>query len=355
MSDATGVHPRRRLWIWAGPLLLALGGLAAWLAAGRYVATDNAYLKADVVAVSPRIAGAVAAVHARSNARVAVGDPLFELDRAPLEVAVARAEATLANARAEVAALRATLSRRRVEQGLARTTLAQAEREVRRLEPLLERGIAPRSLHERAVYEARAAAEQVEAATRAIGEAEAALGPAASGPVDAHPRVRMAAADLAQKRLELDYARIAAPVAGTLTSVTLHPGEHVTPAQPVLHVVVGDRPWIEANLKETQLKRLAPGQPASVEIDSYPGVTWRARVGSISPATGAEFALLPPENASGNWVKIVQRVPVRLELLEGGPALPLRAGMSVTVRIDTGEANVRLRRYARALAAHAGP
>jgi len=350
----TDAPARRRMWIWSGPVLLAIAGAGYWLAAGRYVATDNAYLKADVVAVGPRIEGLVATVEARSNARVRPGDPLFHLDRAPLEVELARAEANLAGARADVAALRATLERRRVESALARTTLAQAEREVRRLQPLVERGIAPRSLYDRAVYEAEAAGEQATTAARAIGEAEAALGPAVAGPGDAHPRVRLALAELAQARLNLDYARVAAPVAGTLATVTLHPGEHVAPGRAVLHLVVGDRPWVEANLKETQLRRLAPGQPARVEIDSYPGLAWQARVASISPATGAEFALLPPENASGNWVKVVQRVPLRLELLEGGPNLPLRAGMSVSVRIDTGESNVRFRRYARALAAYAG-
>jgi membrane fusion protein (multidrug efflux system) len=330
-----------------GPLLIAGVALVAWLSGGRYVYTDNAYLKADMVGIGPRVAGTVTVVEARSNAAVREGDLLFAVDRAPLEVALARAEAALAAARAEVESQRATLARRRAEVAAVRVALAQAEREAARLEPLLSRGVVPRSTYDRAVYEVGAAREQHVAAERAVGEAQAALGAALDGPVDAHPRVQVAAADLERARLDLRYAEVRAPGTGTLATVTLHVGEHVEPGEPVLHVVAGERPWIEANLKETQLAQLAPGQLATVELDSYPGVTWRARVDSIGPAAGAEFAVLPPENASGNWVKIVQRVPVRLVFEPtGNPPLPLRAGTSVEVTIDTGAENVRYRRFA---------
>jgi membrane fusion protein (multidrug efflux system) len=335
---------RRLALLLAGPLLLAGVGAWAWFAGGRYVTTDNAYLKADVVGIASRVAGQVTTVSARTNGRVAAGDPLFSIDRAPLEVALAHAEAALSAARAEVAGQRATLARRRAELSAARVALAQAEREASRLEPLVARGIASRVTYDRATYEARAANEQRVTAERAVAEAEAALGSAQSGATDGHPRVRLAAADVARARLDLAYAETRATVPGTLATVTLHAGEYVEAGKAVLHLVASDRPWIEANLKETQLEHLVPGQSAEVRIDAYPGVVWRARVDSLGPASGAEFALLPPDNASGNWVKIVQRVPIRLEFDTGNPPLPLRAGTSVEVRIDTGERNVRWRR-----------
>jgi membrane fusion protein (multidrug efflux system) len=348
MSGNTGMSRGARLALMlAGPLAIGGLSLALWLTGGRYVYTDNAYLKSDMVGIGPRVAGVVTQVSARSNAAVREGDLLFAVDRAPLEVALVRAEAALAAARTDVEAQRAALGRRRAELAEARVALAQAERESARLEPLLARGIVPRSTYDRVVYEAGAAREQLAAAERAVGEVQAALGPALEGPTDAHPRVQLAAADLERARLDLRYAEIRAPSAGTLATVTLHVGEHVEPGQPVLNLVAGERPWIEANLKETQLEQLVPGQPATVEIDAYPGVTWRARVDSIGPAAGAEFSVLPPENASGNWVKIVQRVPVRLVFDDGNPPLPLRAGTSVEVTIDTGPAQVRHRRLAR--------
>lgn len=327
---------RRLVLMLSVPLAFALAGAWAWLTGGRYVTTDNAYLKADVVGVASRVGGQVTTVAARTNARVAAGDLLFAIDRAPLDVALARAEAALAAARADVEGQRATLGRRRAERSAMQAAVVQAERESARLAPLVERGIASRVVYDRAAYEVRAAREQLAAAERAVAEAEAALGPAQSGPIESHPRVKLAAADLARARLDRDYAETRAPGPGLLATVTLHAGEWVEAGRPVLHLVASDRPWIEANLKETQLEHLAPGQPAEVRVDAYPGVVWRARVDSLGPASGAEFALLPPDNASGNWVKVVQRIPVRIALQPGPDDPPLRNGMSANVEIDTG-------------------
>ena len=181
-------------------------------------------------------------------------------------------------------------------------------------------------------------------AGRQVQESITALDGRIEGPLDEHPRVKVRAASLADARLQLEYATIRTATDGQVGRVELHPGERLEAGEPALRVVVSARPYLEANLKETQLDQLVPGQLAEVRVDAYPGRAWRARVASISPATGAEFSLLPPENASGNWVKIVQRVPVRLELEDDPQALPLRAGMSATVRIDTGAENQRLRR-----------
>ena len=334
----------RRALLLAGPMVLAIGSLAWYLAGGRYVETDNAYLRADFVVVSPRIDGVVASVSVQSDQSVHAGDVLFTLDSAQLEVAVARAEAELAATRNELEAVRAELAVRRAELESARAAAGYREREARRLEGLAERGIASRISYDAALEELRAARDRVRVAERQVQESITALDGRTEGALDEHPRVMVKAASLADARLQLDYATIRTATDGQVGRVELHPGERLEAGEPALRVVVSARPYLEANFKETQLGQLVPGQPADVRIDAYPGRAWRARVASISPATGAEFSLLPPENASGNWVKIVQRVPVRLELEDDPTAQPLRAGMSATVRIDTGADNQRLRR-----------
>jgi len=329
----------------AGPVLLAIGSLAWYLAGGRYIETDNAYLRADFVVVSPRIDGVVEEVRVRSDQAVKAGDVLFTLDAAPLEVEVVRAEADLATARNDLEAVRAELAVRRAELESARAAATYREREAHRLAGLAERGIASRISYDAALEDLRAARDQVRVAERQVQEAIAALDGRIDGPLDEHPRVRLKAASLADARLQLEYATVRAATDGQLGRVELHPGERLEAGEPALRVVVSARPYLEANLKETQLGQLVAGQPAQVLVDAYPGRVWHARVASISPATGAEFSLLPPENASGNWVKIVQRVPVRLEFEDDVPTAPLRAGMSAEVRIDTGPGNQRLRRW----------
>ena len=334
----------RRAALLAGPVVLALGSVAWYLAGGRYVETDNAYLRADFVVVSPRIDGVVASVNVQSDQVVRTGDELFALDSSQLEVAVARAEAELAATRNELEAVRAELAVRRAELESARAAAGYREREARRLEGLAERGIASRVSYDAALEDLRSARDQVRVAERQVQESITALDGRTEGSLEEHPRLMVNAASLADARLQLEYATIRTATDGQVGRVELHPGERLEAGEPALRIVVSARPYLEANFKETQLGQLVPGQQAEVRIDAYPGRVWRARVASISPATGAEFSLLPPENASGNWVKIVQRVPVRLEIEDDPTSQPLRAGMSATVRIDTGAENQRLRR-----------
>lgn len=337
----------RRALLLAGPAVLGIGSIAWYLAGGRFVETDNAYLRADFVEVSPRIDGVVARVNVQSDQVVRAGDLLFTLDSAPLEVAVERAEAELAATRNGLEAIRAELAVRRAELASARAAADYRQREARRLEGLAERGIASRISYDAALEDLRAARDRVRVAEHQVQESITALDGRTEGPLDQHPRIKVNAASLADARLQLEYATVRAATDGQVGRVDLHPGERLEAGEPALRIVVSAHPYLEANLKETQLGQLMPGQRAQVRIDAYPGRVWRARVASISPATGAEFSLLPPENASGNWVKIVQRVPVRLELEDDPAAPPLRAGMSATVRIDTGVENQRLRRLRR--------
>lgn len=335
----------RRFVTWSVPVLLIVGAGAAWLYGGRFVSTDNAYLRADLVAVAPRVSGTVLAVHVTTDGRVATGDLLVELDDTEALLALERAEAELAAERSEVAALRALLEVRRAERSSAAASRDYQRREVARIEGLVTTGVVSRASYDAVLEQARAAADRLAVAEREVTELEVRLEGALAGPLDEHPRVRLRRAAVEQARVLVSYHELRAPVNGQAGRIEVFGGEPVEAGRTLFALVGNDRPWLEANLKETQLAQLRPGQPARVTIDAYPGVEWSARVESLGPATGAEFALLPPENASGNWVKVVQRVPVRLAFEAGGPDLALRAGMSATVRVDTGEENRRFRRW----------
>ena len=349
MSGETVIRARgsttRRVVTWSVPLLLALGAGAAWLLGGRHVSTDNAYLRADLVAVAPRVSGTVLAVHVGTDAGVAAGDLLVKLDDTEARLELERAEAELAAERSEVAALRALLEVRRAERQSAAASRDYQRREAARLEGLVATGIVSRASYDAALEQARAAADRLAVAEREVAELEVRLEGALAGPLDEHPRVRLRRAAVERARVLIGYHELRAAVDGQAGRIEVFAGEPVEAGKTLFALVGNDRPWLEVNLKETQLAQLRPGQRARVRIDAYPGVEWSARVESLGPATGAEFALLPPENASGNWVKVVQRVPVRLAFEAGGPDRPLRAGMSATVLVDTGEENRRWRRW----------
>jgi membrane fusion protein, multidrug efflux system len=335
----------RRIVTWSVPLLLGLAGLGWYLLDGRYVSSDNAYLRADVVAIAPRMAGTVAEVAVASDATVSAGELLLRLDDTELQLALARAEAELAAERNIIVSLLAQLEVRRAEQVAARAAHDYRSREAARLAGLADSGVVSRISYDAAIEQAREAADRLAIAAREVARLEAELGSAVTGPIDEHPQLRLRRAAVEQARVQLGYAVILAPRDGQTGRVTVFPGEQVKAGETLLTLVANQRPWLEVNLKETQLERLLAGQRARVQVDAYPGVSWHARVASIGPATGAEFALLPPENASGNWVKVVQRVPIRLEFEVDAPTPELRAGMSARVSIDTGEGNRRIQRW----------
>jgi membrane fusion protein (multidrug efflux system) len=216
----------------AGPVLLGIGSLAWYLAGGRYVQTDNAYLRADFVVISPRIDGVVTAVRVRSDQLVHAGDVLFTLDAAPLEVAVARAEADLATARNDLEAVRAALAVRRTALESARAAADYREREARRLEGLANRGIASRISYDAALEELRAARDRVRVAERQVQESIVALDGRTDGPLDEHPRLRLKAASLADAKLQLEYATVRTAIDGQVGRVELHPGERLEAGEP---------------------------------------------------------------------------------------------------------------------------
>jgi membrane fusion protein (multidrug efflux system) len=320
------------------PLLVAALALYLYAQGGRHLETENAYVKAHIVAVSAEVAGRVAEVAVRDNQPVTRGQLLFRIDNAPFEMALARASAQLANARTDVETLRA-------EHRVALADAAEAEERIRflviqleRQGRLKERGMVREDAYDEARHNLDAARARVTAMQERAARVLASLGGDAKLPAERHPRVLEARAALDTAALELARTRITAPTAGTVSNLKLQPGMNVGRGVAVFSLIQAGEPWIEANFKETQLAGMRVGQVARVVADAYPGVEWRARVSTIAPATGAEFALLPPQNATGNWIKVVQRVPVlfAIEPAEGADRPPLRAGMTVSVSIDTG-------------------
>ncbi len=335
MSATTGNRRLRAALLVVAPCLAVAVGLLVWLAGGRYIATENAYVKADIVQISAEIAGRVQAVEVADHEMVRPGDVLVRLDPEPFSMALAAAEAELDASRAEVATLIASWQEARSELKEAESKVSFWETQLARQQQLAGRGIVSSTRLEEVEISAIAARDRVAVMRRKVQRVAAQLGGQPEREIDQHPLVREKQAARNRAALELSRTTVRAPVGGAAVNVRLQVGEHIRAATPLFALVSDSRPWVEANFKETELTHVRPGHRATVVLDIYPAVEWQAEVESISPATGAEFALLPPQNASGNWVKVVQRLPVRLRLLPHAGEPPLRAGMTATVRVDT--------------------
>lgn len=327
----------RRVLLLLGPVLLVAAGLYLYLAGGRYVSTDNAYVKADKLSIATDVSGFVAELVVRESEKVAAGQLLFRLDDEPYRIALAGARAQLGTVRNEIATLQANYRQNLAQIEQAKTDVAFFEAQFQRQQDLLKRGVTTQAAFDQARRDIESARERVIVAQRQAEGTLAQLGGKADEPVQNNARFQQAKAQVDKAERDLRRTEVRAPMAGVVTNVDRLPiGAYLAAAQPAFSLVATDHVWVEANPKETDLTYLKPGDPAEVTVDAYPGREWHARVASVSPATGAEFSVLPAQNASGNWVKVVQRVPVRLrvEVPDNGP--PLRAGMSVTADIDTG-------------------
>jgi membrane fusion protein (multidrug efflux system) len=318
------------------PLVALVAGGLWWLSGGRYVSTDNAYVKAHIVQIAPEISGQVRRVLARDHQEVRAGETLMTIESRPFKLALDSAEAELDAARSQVETLRGTWREVVAELADAEARADYFKRQGQRQEELAVKGVASASKREEAQNDARAAADRVTSVREKMQRILVALNGDPKLPVEEHHLVRDKTA--ARERAALDLARtsIRAPTDGVVVNLRVQQGEQVKAASPLFALVVVSRPWVEANFKETELTHVRVGQKATVVLDTYPDVTWEAMVESLSPATGAEFAVLPPQNASGNWVKVVQRLPVKLRLSPQAGEPALRAGMTATVRIDTG-------------------
>jgi membrane fusion protein (multidrug efflux system) len=320
-----------------GPLVVVLGAAYFYLTGGRYVSTDDAYVESARSYISPGVAGHVIGIDVHDNQRVAAGDVLFRIDDGTLKVAVEEAQARLANAKLSVNAAKATYRQRLTELKSAQDNVAFAERDFDRQKQLLSGGYASQVQFDKAQHALDAARQEVAGADQQIAAALAALGGDPDINPDNHPAVLEAKAQLDKANLDLADSVVRAPMDGIATKVDqLQVGDYVKVGAPVFSVVSPDDIWVEANFKETDLRLMRPGQSATIDIDTYSGHPFAGRVASVSPGTGSSFSLLPPENATGNWVKVVQRLPVRFTIVNPNAAMPLHAGLSATVEVDTG-------------------
>ena len=315
-------------------LVAAAGvGLYYYKMGPRWVSTENAYIKTQMIAVSADVDGRVSQVLVANNDFVEEGALLFQLEQEPFQIAVASADA-------ELGKIEQRIQSYKDHYRLAQLQIREAQEGVRFYQVQYERhknlnGTGARALLDEAEHELEMAKINVDVIQQRNAMALTDLAGDPNLPSAKHPLYLKAKAMRDQSARDLKKTTIFAPTAGYLSNVNLEPGEYVEAGEPVFSLVVGGQPWLEANLKESQLTYVQVGQKATVELDAYPDWIWDATVASISRATGAEFALLPPQNATGNWVKVVQRIPVRLEVVPNEEAPPLRAGMTVSVRIDT--------------------
>jgi membrane fusion protein, multidrug efflux system len=326
----------RLLLMIALPLAVAITGGWWYLTSGRYVSTDDAYVQAKTVTVSSDVSGRVVAVEVRNNEHVTAGQALIRLDDRPYRAAAEQAEAQLANARLQVEGLRATYRQRQADLAAAQDTLAYQQREYDRQRELLSTHVTSQSAFDQAQNRMVTARQQVASVEQQLANVLASLGGSADIPTEQHPMVRQAQAQLDEAKLNLGYTVVSAPSSGIVTNVDKLPvGNYLAASTPAFSLVETDQPWIEANFKETELTHMKSGDQATVTVDAFPGVIFKARVASLSPSTGSQFSVLPPQNATGNWVKVVQRLPVRLEVQDDHPGQTLSAGMSVYVDVDT--------------------
>lgn len=343
VAAAAGRAPRRWLrpvLLGSVPLLLAAIGLVLWLTSGRTESTDNAYVQQDRVQVTAEVSGRIVEVHVAENQRVTKGDILFRIDPAPYRIAVAQARAALADAQVQVRSLEVDYQGTGADIQGARVAIQSAREDFDRQAELMRRGFTTRARYQAAAHALEQAQVQLRNAEADAAEAKAKLATGSAVP-GVNPRVAAARAQLEQAMLDLSRTTVRAPASGIVAQAErLQVGNQLVSNLPALSVVVGDGAYVEANFKETQLNRMRVGQPAEIAIDAYSGLALKGHVASFGAGTGSEFSVLPAQNANGNWVKVTQRVPVRIAIDEASPR-PLIAGLSADVTVDVRAAGRR--------------
>ena len=330
---------RRLLLMVSVPLAIAAAGAWFWFSGGRYVATDNAYVQQPMVSLSADVAGRVVEVSVHDNETVKAGDKLFAIDSEPYRIALRQADAALATARVNVEQLRVAYATAQAQLKSAEATLGIRRTALDRQASLADKGLTAEAALDDVKLAYENAQNAVALAKQQVDGAAAALAGNPDIATDDHPAVRAALAARDAAARNLDKTTVLAPADGVISQVgSLNVGQFVAAGTTIASLVESGQTWIEANYKETQLAGIRAGMPVSVEIDAYPGVSFTGRVESIGAATGSQFALIPTQNATGNWVKVTQRVPIHISVAGDGDAHALRAGMSAVVTVDTGAA-----------------
>lgn len=326
---------KRTILLLVGPLVIGVVSAWIYLMGGRYITTENAYIKAEIVTLSSEISGKVSEVYVEDNQRIERGEVLIELYDEPQRISLARAEANLATVCSELKSLQAEYISKQIDESNAETKLRFQERELERLQRLLVEESISASQFEQAEFARDNSAYELQSRKQSLEiTAIRLINP--NAPIEHHPRYLQAQSDVDNAKLDLSYTKVKAPISGIATNIAARVGENILSGTNLLNLIQDDKLWVEANLKETDLTYVRTGQSATVRIDTYPDLEWTAHVESITPATGSEFALLPAQNSSGNWVKVVQRIMVKLVLDKQHSSVPLSAGMSSAISIDSG-------------------
>jgi membrane fusion protein (multidrug efflux system) len=334
-APAKPKRSRRLAIMVAVPVVLAVGGGYFWLNGGRYVDTDNAYVQHPKVSLSADISGRIATVSVHDNQVVKAGDVLFTIDPQPYQIALDQANAALAAARVNVDQLRVAYQTAQAKLSAAQQTLDIRQSEFDRKQSLANKGLAADATLDDVKIALQQAQSAVALERQDVANATAALGGNPELPTEQHPAVRTALAQVEAATRNLSKTTVVAPADGVVSQVeSLNAGQFIATGTTIASLVETGDTWIEANFKETQLTDMKAGQPVEVSVDAYPGKL-EGTVASIGAATGSEFSLIPAQNATGNWVKVVQRVPVRIEL-QSGDVARLLTGLSATVAVDTG-------------------
>ncbi|RWC14848.1 MAG: HlyD family efflux transporter periplasmic adaptor subunit [Mesorhizobium sp.] len=329
----------RFLLMVALPAALLAGGAYVWVTGGRYQETENANLQQAKVSIASDTAGRIVKVGIADNQLVKQGDVLFAVDPESYRIALAQADAAVATARLNVEQLRAAYSQAMAQEKSDTSEVAYAQSQYDRAADLAQKGINAKSSLDEAKNDLDKARQQLAVAEQGIISAKAALGGNPDIETDKHPTVMAALAARDKAAYDLAQTTVTAPADGVISQASsFKPGQYVAVGTPLFSLVETGDTWIDANFKETQLTHMKPGQKAEIIVDTYPGKTFEATVKAIGAGTGAEFSLLPAQNATGNWVKVTQRIPVRLELTDPDAKMALRTGMSATVTVDTGVA-----------------
>jgi membrane fusion protein (multidrug efflux system) len=333
--------PRRRrarlLLFLLLPLALA-GGFYLYVTGGQMMSTDDAYVEADKVGVSTDVSGIVKAVDVTENQHVDTGQILYRLDDLPFRLALERAKARIGIVRNTLDALKANYGDIEAQIKQAQDDVAYYDREFRRQQYLGSQHVISDQTLDAARRNLQNAQQKQASLTQQLAAIAANLNGDPNLPIEQHPQYRDAVAERDEAARQLDHTIVKAAFAGIVTNVpAVAPGKYLQASMTAFYLVATDHVWIDSNPKETELTYVRPGQAVTVTVDTYPDLAWHGTVESISPAASQEFALLPAQNTSGNWVKVVQRMPVRVRVDTGDKTLPpLRAGMSVVVEVDTG-------------------
>jgi membrane fusion protein (multidrug efflux system) len=317
--------------------VLAVGGGYFWVTGGRYQDTENANVRQSKVSIASDTAGRIVEANLVENKPVKSGDVLFRIDPEPYRIALAQADAALAAARLGVEQLRAAYSQAVAQERMSGDEVDYLKTQLDRQTELSTKGINTKQALDQATHDLAKAKDEQLSAMQGIASARAAIGGDPDIATDKHPSVLAALATRDNAAWNLAQTTVRAPADGLISqSTAFKVGQYVTAGTPLFSLVENGDTWVEANFKETQLTRMKVGQEAEIVLDTYPSHPFKAVVDSIGAGTGSEFSLLPAQNATGNWVKVTQRIPVRLKVEDAGSALALRTGMSANVSIDTG-------------------